>query len=478
MSLKTENLNAALAGLIGEDAVCAPEGANVAGVAPRVVVRPADVGGVQKVLAYANENGLKVVPTGNGTKLELGNPPEEVDILLELTRLDQVTEYDAENLTIAAQAGVKVRTIDEKVARDGLFFPVDPSFPLEATIGGVVATGDNGPKRFGHGNLRDVVLGVKMVRTDGELVKFGGRTIKNVSGYDVTKLLIGSYGTLGVIVEATFRLLPEPQREDVLLHAFPRLEDAAKLSAEVLDSVLIPTAMELISPKARPFLGINLPEEFAPGEHVLAVGLEGHPDAVLRQERDLTAMCSNLAPNRTALISGGGYLAEGAEPAPGEAACHIHEDSKACNCSAISDQATVDSLWDSVAEMRRTAAAAGFDVAAKVAVPISVVWELAEALEKSADANGIETAYRISAPVGILTFYLKGDAAKKTAVLEDLRTLAEKRDGSLVLRSAPTFDDGIDAWGNPGPEISVMRAIKAKYDPNRILNAGRFVGRI
>ncbi len=478
MSPKTESYTAALTGIVGKDAVEEKPQVTVAGKSPSLRVRPKSVEEVGKVLAFANENGLGVIPTGSGTKLETGNPPEKFDLLLDLTGLDQIVEYDAENLTIAAQAGVRVKDLVELVTKDELFFPVDPAFPGEATIGGVVATSDNGPKRFQHGNLRDVVLGVKVVLPNGELVKFGGRTIKNVSGYDVTKMMIGSMGILGVIVEATFRLLPEPQREDILVHAFPKLSEVTKLAGQVLDSVLVPSSLELLSPAARKLIK-GVASDFAVGEYLLVVGLEGHPDAVVRQEQDLTSMCANLAPNRTALVVGGDYVAEGKEASEREVTCQIHDHGEACNCETVTDQATVDSLWEEIYNLERTAKEAGYAVAAKVAVPLAQVWEMAAAAEKSAAANGVQIAYKISAGNGLLNLYMQGDNEKVLAVLEDLRTLAQKREGSLVLKSTPLFNGSFEVWGEPqGTHISLIRATKAKYDPNGVLNVGRYVGRI
>jgi FAD/FMN-containing dehydrogenase len=316
------------------------------------------------------------------------------------------------------------------------------------------------------------------VLPNGELVKFGGRTIKNVSGYDVTKMMIGSMGILGVIVEATFRLLPQPQREDVLVHAFPRLTDAAKLSGEVLDSVLVPSSLELISSAARRLLKGVTPD-FAQGEYLLVVGLEGHPNAVARQEKGLTSMCASLAPNRTALVVGGDYVAEGKKPSEREVACEIHESHETCNCQTVTAQATVESLWNEIYNLERTAKEAGYPVAAKVAVPLSIVWEMAQAAEKSAAANSVEIAYKISAGNGILNLYLKGDNENILAVLEDLRTLAEKREGSLVLKSSPVFNGGFETWGDPqGAYVPLIKATKAKFDPNGILNVGRYMGRV
>lgn len=455
MSPEAGSLTSELAGLVGEVAVEEDPQVTVAGKSPAVRVRPRNVDEVGKVLALATDRGLGVIPTGSGTKLATGNPPEKFDVLLDLSGLDRIVEYDAENLTLAAQAGVRVKRLVELVGKDGLFFPADPSFPGEATIGGVVASGDNGPKRLRHGNLRDVVLGVKVVLPNGELVKFGGRTIKNVSGYDVTKMMIGSMGILGVIVEATFRLLPRPQREDVFMHTFPKLTDAARLTAGVLDSVLLPSSLELISSGARKLL-IGVTTDLAQGDYLLVVGLEGHPDAVVRQENDLTSMCAKLAPNRAALVVGGD-----------------------CDSHTVTDQASIESLWNEIHNLERAAGEAGYSVAAKVAVPLSIVWEMAEAAEKSAAGNSVDVAYKIGAGNGILDLYLKGDSESILAVLKDLRTLAQTRGGSLVLKSSPVSGGGLETWGDPrGAHVPLIKATKARFDPHGTLNVGRYVGRV
>lgn len=447
MSPEKDGLAAALAGVVGAGKVRDAEGATVGGVAPGLVVRPADVEEVRAVLAFANDNGLRLTPTGGGTTLDLGNRPERVDVLLDLSALDKVTEYDAENLTVAAQAGVKIVDLVERAAADNLLLPLDPAFAGEATIGGVVAAGENGPKRLLRGHVRDLVLGLKVVLPSGELVKFGGRTIKNVSGYDVTKLMIGSLGILGVIVEVTLRLLPAAEREDVLVQAFPELEDVGRLTAQVLDSILAPSALELVSPRAREFLGDHVPTGHAPGQYLLLTGLDGHPDAVTRQERDLTALRSTLT-------------------------------AEAGGCLTFSDPVAVGALWKTLGTMRNAAEAAGFTVASRVAVPISAAWEIAAAAEKSAGDNGLQVAYKISAGNGIVDLHLKGEANATRAVLEGLRALAESREGSLVLRCAPAFDQEFEAWGTPRADLPVVKAIKAKYDPKGVLNVGRFYGRV
>ena len=192
-------------------------GSSVAGIEPRIEATPHTIDEAARVMARAAEAGAAIVPCGGGSKLALGNPPSRVDLLLRTSALDRTVEYDAENLVITVEAGATIDGVQSRVAGDGLFLPVDPALPWRATIGGVLACNVHGPKRLSYGSLRDLLLGMKVVLTDGEIVRFGGRTIKNVSGYDLSKLFIGSLGTLGVIVEATFRLMPVAAREQVAL---------------------------------------------------------------------------------------------------------------------------------------------------------------------------------------------------------------------------------------------------------------------
>ena len=192
-------------------------GRTVAGVQPSVCVTPRSIKEVSLVVAEARRLGLVVAPTGGGSKLSLGNRPRAIDLLLDLSRLDEVVEYDPENLVLTAQAGSSMRSLQSRVAEHHLVIPVDPAMPDCASLGGVLATNDHGPRRLRYGSLRDVVLGMSVVLANGDLIKCGGRTIKNVSGYDLTKLFIGSLGALGVIVQATLRLLPAPAAEGLLL---------------------------------------------------------------------------------------------------------------------------------------------------------------------------------------------------------------------------------------------------------------------
>ena len=217
----------ALAAVVGPEHVTREDADTAAcavdGVVPRMVVSPGSVAEVQSVVRAAADQGATMVPRGSGSKMGLGCPPTSADVLLSLGRLNAVVEYDVANLTLVCQAGVRVETLQQKVFANRQLLPLDPPFTNQATVGGVVATNSSGPRRLAYGSARDLVLGMKVVSSTGDLLSAGGKTVKNVAGYDLDKLFIGSLGTLGIIVEVAFRLLPMPQQRATTTGGLPRL---------------------------------------------------------------------------------------------------------------------------------------------------------------------------------------------------------------------------------------------------------------
>src|SRR5947208_2316906 len=174
------------------------------------IVTPASEEDLARVVAEANRRGLKVTPRGGGTKLEWGNPPERVDLVLSTLGLSRVVEHAHGDMTVTAEAGCTYGALQMHVARRGQRLALDNLFPDRATLGGIMATNDSGALRVGFGSLRDLVLGVTVALPDGTLARSGGKVVKNVAGYDLPKLMVGAFGTLGVITQATFRLHPLP----------------------------------------------------------------------------------------------------------------------------------------------------------------------------------------------------------------------------------------------------------------------------
>ncbi len=230
--LKTDKLIPRLKEIVGEANVIQDSDKLKAyaldGKRPKVVVSPKTISEVSKVVAHANQQHLTIVPMGNGTKMGMGGVPKKMDIVLLTGRLNRITDCDTDNLTLSVESGITLSEVQRRLSKEGkgYFLPLDPPFTDKATLGGIVATNSSGPKRLIYGTVRDLIIGAKAVFPNGDIVVSGGKTVKNVSGYDMCKLLIGSYGTLGIICEMTFKLLPLPEKEATLLIPFARLEEA------------------------------------------------------------------------------------------------------------------------------------------------------------------------------------------------------------------------------------------------------------
>ena len=222
------------------------EAARISGVTLTVAVAPASADEVAAILRLANEHGLSVVPAGGLTQHQTGNKPAQVDVLLVTTRLIEVEHYDPGDLTVGVGAGCTVAQLTSMVAKDGLLFAADVAQPDRATVGGTLATGMTGPLRHGYGGLRDYCIGVRFVTADGRKGKGGGRVVKNVAGYDMMKLLIGSWGTLAVITSASFKLFPAPRQTRTFIAEFDTAAEALAYRDIVLRSPLNPICLELV----------------------------------------------------------------------------------------------------------------------------------------------------------------------------------------------------------------------------------------
>ncbi|MCP4666972.1 MAG: FAD-binding oxidoreductase, partial [Deltaproteobacteria bacterium] len=247
----------ALAGIVGRECVKAEpdllSGYRVDNMQPGAVVFPKSTDQVSEVVHFANRENLAIVPRGSGTKMALGHPPKRLDIVVCTSRMDRMLDVDASNLTVTVEAGVTFRDIqarlatqedrcylpledlaasaDEVICSDrshsGCFLPMDPAHAHFATVGGIIAANSSGPRRLLYGLPRDAILGVRMVSPTGEILGSGGKTVKNVSGYDVSKLAVGSMGSLGIICEMTLKILPLPEKMETLLISFRSFQEAS-----------------------------------------------------------------------------------------------------------------------------------------------------------------------------------------------------------------------------------------------------------
>ena len=419
----------------------------VDGMVPALVVRPGTQHEVAEVVAACSEAGAALVPWGGGTAMAMGNPPRKLDVVVSLERLDRVVEFDPDNLCITVEAGMPLGRLQALVAERQERLPLDPPDADRVTLGGLVAANQSGPSRLLHGTARDWVLGLRVVLPDGTRIHCGGRVIKNVSGYDMNKLFIRSFGTLGIITEVTVKLLPMPATRATVLGAFSGFAEASSVLDEVQASFLLPEALELLDPAAsdllRPVLGLDISGAFA-----LVAGFTGSQSTVDRQVRDLEAM----------VASRGGS-------------------------SKTFREAASDQAWAAITNVQGGADARR--VVCQVAVPIARTASMLASARTRAAAQGLTATVTAHAGSGLVRAALlpganqteAGALAGLAAVTEALREEAVGVGGSLViLQAPPPFKARVEAWGKPGSSFATMRRIKTEFDPQDLCSPGRFLG--
>jgi glycolate dehydrogenase FAD-binding subunit len=428
MSTTLPALTAALARIAGVEVRAAIEADAVAGVLPRVVVAPAHAEAVAATLAFANDEGLAVLPRGGGAQMGLGAPPARGDILLSLHRLDAVVEHNPGDITATFQPGLPLMEAQRALAGARQWLALDPDLAAGATIGGIVATNATGARRLRYGGVRDQIIGVRVALADGTLASGGGKVVKNVAGYDLPKLFTGALGTLGVIVAATFRLYPLPAATGTVAVEgdAPTL---CALAVRVSATQLMPAALDVVGGTAHG------------AACRLLARFDSTPAAVAEQAAQLAALAraSGLDAVRT-----------------------------------LSD-AEAEAAWS--ASLVEEAAASPAILLQASLLPTDVAPWLA-ALGAHASTAGITTRWRAHVGHGIVHARLGGPAAALLDAPAPLRAVAVERRGSLVVRDAPSDLAGkLDIWGT-SPALDVMRRLKASFDPRGTLNPGRFIGGI
>jgi len=423
------------------------------GKKPKSVVTPATIDEVSKVVAYASQEHFAIVPRGNGSKMKMGGIPKKVDIVLSTRRLNRITDRDCENLTLSAESGLTLGEVQQGLAKvgKGYFLPLDPPFTDQATLGGIVATNSSGPKRLLYGSARDMMIGAKAVFPNGDIVVSGGKTVKNVSGYDMCKLLIGSYGTLGILCEMTFKLLPLPEKEATLGLSFAALEDADDFVRELRGGQLIPSSIEILNGLAVQKMksSISMPPN---GNYLVAVGLEGVAESIDRQVSEMSEMGKK------------------------------HGTLEAVTLDAEKHQAFWVALRDFSSRLTDEDSNV---ISMKSNFLISKCGDILGSYEKIARGLGIHCAFISHAGNGILySHVLPGKSIRSKVdsfveLIEKLTAEAAKNGGGLVVESSPpSIKKKVDVWGQSRSDYLVVRRLKEQIDPAGILNIGRFVGGI
>lgn len=415
------------------------------GVTPKRVVFPKNVDAFAETMRLAYAEGLAVSPRGGGTKLALGNPPRTLDLVVGTRELSGVVDHQPANLTVTVQAGTPLAALQAALAEQGQSLPLESPFPARATIGGILAANSSGPHRLAYGTARDWLIGVQVVHADGTVTKAGGKVVKNVTGYDLNKLYVGSLGTLGVIVEATFKIAPSPAVRRTLSARFASVEAACKAALAVDTAGVGPLAAVALNAEAARVPGMGA-APVGGEEALLAVELGGRTHGVARRETDLRRILTEHGATEVELLS---------------------------NSEAFW-QAVVDVGW----EEKRGA------VALRCSVPPSAVATIVETIHSFAVLKDRELplhfAQIVQPGAGILRAVSEADDSP--AVIEGVASLRQAATAlggyTIVERCDPSLKARLDVWGDVGPSLVVMRRVKEQFDPSGVLNPGRFVGGI
>ncbi|MFZ5652015.1 MAG: FAD-binding oxidoreductase [Bacillota bacterium] len=417
---------------------------------PLAVVFPETVEQVRGVVGIARRHAVPVYPRGSGTNLSGGSVPLEKGIVLSTVKMNKILEIDADNLTAVVQPGVIIQSLNDAVAPYGLIYPPDPGTVATATMGGSVAECSGGLRGLKYGVTKHYVMGMQVVLADGQAARFGGKTVKNVTGYDLVKLFTGSEGTLGIITEITVRLIPAPQARRTMLAVFGRLEDAGEAVTDIVRRKVIPATLEIMDrvtvQTVENFSKAGLPTD---AEAILLIEVDGIP-AVVEEEA--------------------GTVIEVVEKHQGRA-------------RMARDDRERDELWQArraalpaLAQLKPTT------VLEDATVPRSKITEMLKALQE------IARKYRLT----IGTFGHAGDGNLHPTILTDARDGEEMKrvhlavdeifKKALELGGTLSGEHGIGLakknflqWEMGDSGLDVMRRIKKALDPENLLNPGKVI---
>ncbi|MGD0793943.1 MAG: FAD-binding oxidoreductase [Terriglobales bacterium] len=408
-----------LAEIVGKEHLRAATAADaIDGVEAQMVAEPGTAEDLARALRWAHAAGVKVSPRGGGTKLGWGNPPAACDLVLSTARLNRVLEHAWADMTVIVEAGCRVADLQKTLAEQGQRLALDPLWPERATIGGILSTNDSGTLRARYGSLRDLIIGITVALPDGTLAKSGGKVVKNVAGYDLAKLFTGALGTLGVIVQAIFRLHPLPRESRSLSFSG---------TPESLNQLLLAIQASKLT-----FTGLQL--RAAQGSAHLDIRFDGTAAGIQAQVKQVQQIAGSMA----------------ASDAPANA--------------WTSHQA----IWDGATPALLT----------KFSVLPAQFAAVCALVERSAGAQSLAWKIVVQS-VGAGYARLEGNEQGLRTALPTLRDELAKMGGTLVALGCPVaVKRGLDAWGPPSDAQPLMVRVKQRFDPDGTLNPGRFVGGI
>lgn len=416
---------------------------------PDVVIQPRDTGEISRLLKLANQEKIPVYPRGSATSLSGGPLPVKGGMVLDMSQMNSRLEIDRENMLAIVSPGVITADIHRRAEEAGLFYPPDPSSSHVSTIGGNLLENSSGPRGLKYGTTKEYVIGLEVVTPLGEVIRTGGKTVKNVTGYDLTRLIVGSEGTLGVVTEAILRLIPKPPARRTLLAAFDRLENSGYAITGILSEGILPAAMELMDQSC-----IRAVENYRPSglpvdaEAMIIVEVDGHEAAVEEEIEKCAEICRR---------QGAGSV------------------------RVARDEQERETIWlarkmvsPAITQMGPT------KISEDATVPRSRIPDMMRRLREIADK------YRLN----LVVFGHAGDGNLHPNIITDKRNVEEMKrveeavteifEAAVELGGTLSGEHGIGILKAPymemelGPVgLEMMKKIKDAWDPNHILNPGK-----
>ncbi|MDO8444850.1 MAG: FAD-linked oxidase C-terminal domain-containing protein [Deltaproteobacteria bacterium] len=419
---------------------------------PEAVALPANPDEVSRIVRLANKFKFPIVPRGAGSGFSGGSVPLKNGVVIHLSRLNKILEIDTENLIAVVEPCVVTGIFQDAVEKLGLFYPPDPASLKFSTMGGNASTGAGGPRAVKYGVTRDYILGMEVVTPTGEIIRTGGKTVKRATGYDLTRLMIGSEGTLGIITKLIIRLIPLPEAKKTMTAIFGSAEDAARSVSDIIKSRIVPTTLELLDKNSlacvKGNLGIDLPEGTGA---MLLIEIDGDPLILDKQTKRIREVC-------------------------------IVNNSMEFRVAANKEEA--DALW----KARRGASPSMLKfwpgkISEDIVVPRSRIPEMIRRLDAIAERHSLTIASFGHAGDGNLHVNIKVDKKSEEEMKRAEEAIKEIFRATVELEGAISGEHGIGISKAPylrmqlsDAEIEVMKGIKKALDPNNILNPGKIFG--
>jgi len=416
---------------------------------PDGVVYPASTEEVSKIMAVLAEYGIPLVSRGSGSNLSGGTVPLQGGVVMVMHRMNRILEVDLENLTATVQPGIITAEFIAHVESLGLFYPPDPSSMRISTIGGNIAECSGGLRGLKYGTTKDYVIGLEAVLAGGEVIRTGGKLMKDVAGYDLTKLLVGSEGTLAVITEATLKLIPPPKTKKTMLAMYKDLYGAARTVSRIIESRIIPATLELLdNPTIRvvdDFAKLGLPHDM---EAILLIEQDGDPEAVERDIAVIADICRSEAADRTEIAA-----------TPEE---------------ALKLLTARRSAFTALARLRPTT------ILEDATVPRSKIADMVMEINRIARKHNVTICTFGHAGDGNLHPTATTDARDQDEVHRVEEAFAEIFEAAIRLGGTITGEHGVGTVKAPYLEwkvgeagIDMMKGVKAAFDPHGLLNPGK-----